>query len=548
MRKRDAKSTSARRRTKQTAKTQVNIEHELFAANQRLQSILSSNEVATWSWDIVNNRVIADENLTRMFDLNPKDAIGSPIENYLEAIHPDDRSRVSAAITSAMQGPDGRYDTEYRIIHKDGSVCWVTARGKVQHDSNGTPRFFPGVVIDITQRKASQQEAEDLHFRLERQSRLLDITLSSISDFAYIFDRKGCFVFVNQALLDLWGLTLDQAVGKNFFDLKYPDDLATRLQEQIQRVFKTRKGLTDETSYTSPTGTSGYYEYIFRPVFDRNGNVEVVAGSTREITQRKRSEEDLRQSQERLRVLADTLEQQVRDRTNELEERNQEVLTKSEQLRALSIRLMEMKDHESRILARELHDSVGQMLAALTINQSKIVREKERLSQRCQVALSENVEMTEQILKEIRTISHLLHPPLLDEVGLESALRCYLDGINERSKMSVDLEVAGEFGRLSLDVETAVFRVIQECLTNAHRHAKSDRATVILRRTPGEVQIVVSDEGIGIPESKIAQIKSGMASGIGMRGMIERIAQLGGTLDIKSGEKGTQIEVRLPIP
>ena len=548
MRKTHAKSTSSRRRTKPTAKAQGKIKHELFEANQRLQSILSSNEVATWSWDIVNNRVIADENLARMFDLNPKDATGSPIENYLEAIHPDDRSRVSAAITSAMQGPDGGYDTEYRIVHKDGSVCWVTARGKVQHDADGTPKFFPGVVIDITQRKASQREAEDLHFRLERQSRLHDITLSSISDFAYIFDRKGCFVFVNQALLDLWGLSLDQAVGKNFFDLKYPDDLATRLQEQIQRVFRTRKGLTDETPYTSPAGAVGYYEYIFRPVFDRNGNVEVVAGSTREITQRKRSEEDLRQSQERLRVLAETLEQQVRDRTNELEERNQEVLSKSEQLRALSIRLMEMKDHESRAIARELHDSVGQMLAALSMNQSKIVREKGRLSERCQVALSENVEMAEQILKEIRTISHLLHPPLLDEVGLESALRCYLDGINERSKMSVHLEVAEDFGRLSLEMETAVFRVIQECLTNAHRHAKSDRATVILRRTPDEVQIIVSDEGIGIPKSKIAQIKSGMASGIGMRGMIERMAQLGGTLDIHSGDKGTQIEVRMPIP
>jgi PAS domain S-box-containing protein len=139
-----------------------------------------------------------------------------------------------------------------------------------------------------------KRKADDLLFLLDRQARVLDITLSSISDFAYIFDREGRFVFVNQALLNLWGLKLANAVGKNFFELRYPDELAARLQRQIQTVFETKAGLTDETEYASQTGAGGYYEYIFRPVLDRAGNVELVACSTRDITDHKRVEAELR--------------------------------------------------------------------------------------------------------------------------------------------------------------------------------------------------------------------------------------------------------------
>src|SRR6202035_1699739 len=165
---------------------------------------------------------------------------------------------------------------------------------------------------DISELKATQQKSDELRFQLDQQARVLDITLSHISDFAYIFNREGRFVFVNQPLLNLWGLKLEDAVGKNFFELKYPDELAARFQP-IQTVFDTKDGLRDETASTSQTGAGGYYEYIFRPVLDREGNVELVAGSTRDITYRKQVEEDLRQSQERLRTLAESLEHQVHE-------------------------------------------------------------------------------------------------------------------------------------------------------------------------------------------------------------------------------------------
>jgi PAS domain S-box-containing protein len=342
--------------------------------NRRLKSIQVAREVATWTWDILANRVVADENLARLFGVSAEDARGGPIENYILAIHPDDRQIVQTTISKVLEGPNDRYEIIYRIVRENGDTSWVSARGTVERDAAGRAISLPGVVIDISELKATQLKADDLLFRLDRQARILDITLSSISDFAYIFNREGRFVFINRALLNLWGLKLEDAVGKNFFDLKYPDELAARLQRQIQTVFETKAGLTDETPYTSPTGAGGYYEYIFRPVLDREGNVELVAGSTRDITERKRVESDLRKSEERLRTLTESLESQVQERTKELEMRTRDVLQQSEQLRELSVRLMKTQDEERRHIAREMHDSAGQIIAALSITVGQIWR------------------------------------------------------------------------------------------------------------------------------------------------------------------------------
>jgi PAS domain S-box-containing protein len=321
MSKRKKKSLRPESDVRSTTKSLDPVVAPVLEAAHRLKSIQVANEVATWTWDILNDTVVADQNLARLFGVSPEVASGGSIERYIECIHPDDRNHVKSAIAKVLEGPNDRYETIYRVVRKDGETSWVSARGTVERGPDGKPRYFPGVVIDITALKVSEERTDDLRFRLEKQSRILDITLSSISDFAYIFDRDGRFVFVNQALLDLWGLKLEEAVGKNFFELHYPDELAARLQHQIQEVFTTKQGLTDETEYTSPTGAGGYYEYIFRPVFDRVGNVELVAGSTRDITERKRVEAELRESQDRLRVLAESLESQVQDRTRELESR-----------------------------------------------------------------------------------------------------------------------------------------------------------------------------------------------------------------------------------
>jgi PAS domain S-box-containing protein len=392
---------------------------------------------------------------------------------------------------------------------------------------------------------ASGSKADELSFRLQQQSRILDITLSSISDFAYIFDRDGRFVFANQPLLDLWGLKLEDAVGKNFFELKYPDELAARLQQQIQQVFETKTGLADETEYKSPTGAGGFYEYIFRPVFNRESLVEFVVGSTRDITERKRAEAELREAQARLRDVAASLESQVQARTSELQIRTNDVLLQSEQLRELSVRLMTTQDEERRHIAREMHDSAGQTMAMLSMNLAQICSQIGDANPKLRKLANQARDFAKELEQEIRTTSYLLHPPMLDELGLRAALRWYVEGLTKRGGIQVSLSVP-EFDRLPADLELTIFRIVQECLTNIHRHSKSKTAQINMGIDGARFAIEVRDFGEGISVQHLAKIRKG-ASGVGLRGIRERLRPYAGEIKIDSQKgSGTIIQITLP--
>jgi PAS domain S-box-containing protein len=520
-------------------------EGSLFEANRRLKSIQVANEVATWTWDVPNNRVVADQNLAGLFGVTPEQALGGPIEKYIDAIHPDDRGAVEAAIAKVLEGFNDRYETNYRVVRENGEIVWVFARGTVERGTDGKPRHFSGAIIDISELKGPEKKTDELLFRLEQQSRILDITLSSISDFAYIFDRDGRFIFVNQALLNLWGLTRQDAVGKNFFKLKYPDELPARLQNQIQELLETRVDQTDETEYTSQTGAGGYYEYIFRPVFNRKGNVELVAGSTRNITERKGVEAELRQSQEQLRGLAESLESQVQARTRELEIRTNDVVFQSEQLRELSIRLMTTQDEERRRIAREMHDSAGQIIAALSMNLAQISSLIGGDNQKLGELANQARTFAKELEKEIRTTSYLLHPPMLDELGLRAALVWYVEGLEQRAGIQVRLSVT-EFGRLPAELELAIFRVVQECLTNIHRHSNSKTADINICADGAGFVIEVRDFGKGISAEHLAELQN-RGGGVGLRGMRERVRPYAGEVRIDSQEgHGTMVTITLP--
>ncbi len=187
-----------------------------------------------------------------------------------------------------------------------------------------------------------------------------------------------------------------------------------------------------------------------------------------------------------LRKAHDELERKVQERTAELN-------MAAESLRELSGRLQQMRDEERRQIARELHDSVGQLLAALSMNMAIVHQQSDKLDSRGARAISENAAIVEQISREIRTISHLLHPPLLDAAGLASALRWYVDGFSERSKIKVDVDIPMEFGRLSDEMEIAIFRMVQECLTNIHRHSGGTSAVVWVHEEDHQVLIAIRD-------------------------------------------------------
>jgi PAS domain S-box-containing protein len=217
--------------------------------------------------------------------------------------------------------------------------------------------------------------------------------------------------------------------------------------------------------------------------------------------------------------------------------------------RRLSARLLQMQDEERRRIARELHDSLGQYLTSLKINQDILSRDYEKLDpERRRTLIDESLEIIDQSLTETRTISHLLHPPLLDEAGFASAARWYVDGFAQRSGISVQLDLDPDLGRLPMDVETALFRVLQETLTNVHRHSGSATAEIRLAIDAESVQLQVSDRGLGISEEQLRGFSRATPEvGIGLAGMRERIRELGGTLELNSGPTGTTITVTIPL-
>jgi PAS domain S-box-containing protein len=222
-------------------------------------------------------------------------------------------------------------------------------------------------------------------------------------------------------------------------------------------------------------------------------------------------------------------------------------LTSQKQQMDFASRLQAMQDEERRRLARELHDSVGQNLAALSMNIAIVSAQSHKLDSLGARAVSENAHLVEQVSREIRTISHLLHPPLLDIAGLASALRWYADGFSERSNIKVDLEIPGDFGRLPDELEIAMFRIVQECLTNIHRHSGSTTATIRLHQEGNRLAVQVQDSGKGIPLEKQHELIESGRGGVGFAGMRERLRHLGGTLEIQSDGSGTVVSATLKV-
>jgi len=217
-----------------------------------------------------------------------------------------------------------------------------------------------------------------------------------------------------------------------------------------------------------------------------------------------------------------------------------------EALRTLSGHLLKAQDEERRRIARELHDSAGQLLAALSMNLTPLASENGKVPPSAAKVIRESIGLIKELSSQLRTISHLLHPPLLDEVGLSSGLRLFLDGFEKRSKIKVNLDIPDNFERLPQEVETAIFRLVQESLTNVHRHSGSRVAAIRVTRDGNEVKVEVRDEGKGIPSETNGPHAHRM--GVGIQGMRERIKQFGGRFEIRSDKKGTTVMASVPLP
>lgn len=359
-----------------------------------------------------------------------------------------------------------------------------------------------------------------LNTELVARNQELDAIIHTAPDI--IFSRKadGSRDYISDRFYDFTGAPPGSANGFGWLDYVHPDDMQKAMADWMRCV---ESGANYEAEYRlrSKDGDHRWFRARALPIRDK-GKIVKWYGTCSDIQDSKMLEQSIRDG-------AAVLEQTVDQRT--------------EELRRLSVRLMTMQDEERRRLARDLHDGLGQELAV-----AKMVLDKMALQKSAQLpeeAWTEASGIVDRAIQEVRTISHLLHPPLLDEVGLLSALSWYVEGLTKRSGIETTLDVElPEFPRLAAGVETAVFRIVQEALTNVFRHSEASKVRIALSQRAGAIVVAVQDDGKGIGE-RIAGLQPD-SIGVGIGGMKQRIKEFGGELRLTNAHPGTLVEITIP--
>jgi PAS domain S-box-containing protein len=498
-------------------------------AGDLLAAIVDSSDDAIVSKTLDGVITSWNKSAEQMFGYTREEAVGQ----HITLIIPEDRRDEEVKIVERLRRGERVDHFETVRLRKDGTLFHLSLTISPVKDAAGRVVGASKVARDITERKQVEQA-------LAERARLLDLS----NDAILVRDAADRVTYWNKSASELYGYSREEAMGRVSHELlrtEFPEPLE-RITEQLQQDNRW----TGELIHRHKEGSRIVVASRWALDRDGRGHQKRVLETNNDITQQKLNERALRESEERLRTLSDGLEIQVRARTQELEQRNAEILQQSEQLRELSNRLLKTQDDERRRIARELHDSAGQLITVLGMNLAGIAQ---RVGQN--PSLSETVEDTQnlvqQLNREIRTTSYLLHPPLLDENGLSQAIHWYMQGLKERTDLEIELSVPEDFGRLPADLELTIFRIVQEGLTNIHRHSGSKTATIRLSRSADSVLLRIEDHGKGISPEKLAALRA-QRTGVGITGMRERVRHLKGVMDIQSNGTGATISVTFPVP
>jgi len=452
-------------------------------------------------------------------------------KNLYDFIVPGDRERFREFHHKICTGEKAAL--EFEIVGLQGLQRHVESHAAPLRQPDGS--FIQlAVMRDVTDRMLAG-----------RATGMLAAIVDSSDDAIVSKNLDGIIRSWNHAAERIFGYSAAEAIGKPI-TLIIPQDRQQEESEILRRIRSGERVDHFETVRRRKDGTLLDISLTISPVRDERGRIIGASKVARDITERKHAEADLRKSEEQFRKLSEMLDAEVRARTSELEQRNAEILAQSEQLRELSWRVARAQEEERRHIARELHDSAGQTLTALDLSAAELVSEAERLAPKLAKHGETLQKLIQQLYREIRTASYLLHPPLLDETGISSALGWYVQGLSERSGLSITLDIASDFGRLPSDMELVIFRLVQECLANIHRHSGSKTAAIRIFRDEENVRVEVKDQGIGISPDRLTKLQGG-GSGVGIRGMQERLRQFRGAMSIQSNSSGTTVIATIPV-
>jgi PAS domain S-box-containing protein len=421
--------------------------------------------------------------------------------NYRELTHPEDLLKNAREMRELLAGKIPSFIMEKRYLRKDGGVVWARNSVSLLEDSQREPTRVITLVEDITGQKAAEDElrASEERFRNAFAHAATGMALT---------DLGGNFLAANQAFCQITGYPEWELVARDFPSITHPDDLTRNMDLMRQILAGTIPSYIIEKRYIHKQGGVVWVRISVSLLRDSKHHPQHLIALVEDITERKQAEESLRE---------------------------------------LSGRVLQLQDEERRRLARELHESTAQNLAALGMNLGIVDQAAAALDAGARKALSESLALADQCIRELRTFSYLLHPPVLDDLGLSSALAWYIEGFTKRSGIAVKLEIAADLGRLPQELELMLFRIVQESLTNIHHHSGSRTATIRITRYAKEIVMQISDQGHGIA----GNLKDGVLSlervGVGIAGMRERVRQMGGRLEIRSRSSGTDVEVVAPL-
>jgi PAS domain S-box-containing protein len=359
---------------------------------------------------------------------------------------------------------------------------------------------------------------------VEKSDIIFRLLVDAVRDYAiFVLDPEGHVLTWNVGAHAIKGYTKDEILGKHF-SIFYPSEAVNSGWPARELTLAEKEGrFTDEGWRVKKDGTHFWASVVITALRESDGRLYGFAKVTQDLSTRKQAEERIQ-----------SLNRELRARVMQLDESQRIVELRTLELQKLSAQLLQIQDEERRRIARELHDDLAQHITALKMD----------------LDASGNKHagnLAGAVLEKVRSISYLLHPPLLDEAGLRAAIYWYVDGLVKRSNIQISVTIVPDvFPRLPRDVETTIFRVIQEALANVYRHSGSQTARVDIEKRSERVHVRVRDYGKGIPQY-IAEKTAGRGIGVGVTGMRERLRQLGGELTISRAEPGTLVEAKIPL-